>query len=302
MGKYLLGVNNIWAVKRFVEPEEWVEIAATRMEVNYVQFMLDLLDPRTEETALQEMVLRTRDCCRRYGVTIQSCFAGLAAYTYNLLMHPSLAMRNYAFEWYSKAVVLTSMLGGEAVGGPVGALSLRDHRDARRREFIVSELLDSIRSLNWVGRRLGLKYFMLEPMPVPREPPATIEESRKMLELANRKSPLPVKLCLDVGHICNPESKKKSDHDPYAWLERLGADAPVVHLQQTDGRTDRHWYFTEEYNKKGIIRGDRVVSALDRSGARSAYLFFECIGPFEQPEEEVVRDMVQSIKYWKNFV
>jgi hypothetical protein len=28
------------------------------------------------------------------------------------------------------------------------------------------------------------------------------------------------------------------DRDPYAWLERLGARAPVVQLQQSDGMAD----------------------------------------------------------------
>ncbi len=50
------------------------------MEVDHVQFMLDLLDPASEEFALDEVVSATNDSCNKYGVRIQSCFAGLAAY------------------------------------------------------------------------------------------------------------------------------------------------------------------------------------------------------------------------------
>ncbi len=302
MGRYILGVTNIWAAKRYIEPEEWVEITATKMDVDTVQFMLDTLDPAAHSPGVDEMIARTNDACQKYGVKIQSCFTGLAAYTYNLLMHPSADMRRYALDWYSGAFRLAARLGCESMGGATGALSIRDHSDPLRREFILSDMLTSVNSLGRLGRELGLKYFLLEPMPVPTEPPSTIEETRELLARANRNAPLPVKLCLDVGHICNPESKTKDDHNPYVWLERLGRESPVVHLQQTDGRTDRHWYFTEEYNKMGIIRPDKVISALERNGLDETYLFFECIGPFEQPGDHVVESMVESVRYWKNFL
>ncbi len=302
MGKYILGVTNIWAVKRFIEPESWVEIAATKMEVNNVQFMLDTLDPASDEVALDEMVTRTNDACKKYGVTIESCFAGLGAYTYNLLMHPSAAMRRSAFNWYSKALHLAARLGAKSMGGPIGALSVRDCDDPARRELVISDFLDSVKSLGWLGRGIGLQYLLLEPMPVPREPPSTIQESRTILDRANKDAPLPVRLCIDVGHVCNPESKAAEDHDPYAWLTRLGTESPVVHLQQTDGKTDRHWPFTAEYNHMGIILPQKVISALDASGSSRTELYFECLGPFEQPVNDVVRDMVESVRYWKSFV
>lgn len=301
MGKYVLGVTNIWAVKRFIEPEAWVEITATKMEVDHVQFMFDTLDPASDEFALDEMVTRTNDACKKYGVTIDSCFAGLSAYTYNLLMHPSAAMRRSALNWYSKAFRLASRLGAKSMGGPIGALSDRDDNDPVRRELVISDFLDSVRSLGWLGRGLGIEYMLLEPMPVPREPPSTIQECRAILERANKDAPLPVKLCIDVGHACNPESRGAEDHDPYVWLTQLGTESPVVHLQQTDGRTDRHWPFTAEYNRVGIIQPQKVISALDASGSSETRFYFECLGPFEQPVDDVVRDMVESVRYWKSF-
>ena len=52
------------------------------------------------------------------------------------------------------------------------------------------------------------------------------------------------------------------DGDPYEWLRKLGAYSPIVHLQQTNGTSSGHQPFTKECNEKGIIKGEKVISAL----------------------------------------
>ena len=52
------------------------------------------------------------------------------------------------------------------------------------------------------------------------------------------------------------------DGDPYVWLERLACYSPIVHLQQTDGKSSSHKAFTEENNRHGIIQGDKVLHAI----------------------------------------
>ncbi len=59
-----------------------------------------------------------------------------------------------------------------------------------------------------------------------------------------------VALCLDIGHQC-VVGTGGDDRDPYAWLRRLGAHAPVVHLQQSDADADHHWPFTAERQRAG---------------------------------------------------
>jgi D-erythrulose 1-phosphate 3-epimerase len=105
-------------------------------------------------------------------------------------------------------------------------------------------------------------------------------------------------LCLDVGHQCVPGTSG-ADRDPYAWLERLGARAPVVQLQQTDGRADHHAPFTPETNATGIIEPAKVLAALDRSGAADVALILEIIPPFEQDDDQVREDLRQSATFWR---
>jgi sugar phosphate isomerase/epimerase len=301
MGDYVFGVNNCWALKRFAEPEEWVEIAATRMEVGVVQFSFDLLDPVVDSGVLAEYVDRTKDACTKYGVNIQSCSTGGIAYMSNLLMHPFPQMRQYAYGWYAKAISLSQKLGAKTIGGHFGALTVRDFGDPFRRDRLISELLEQIHSLSRIGLQSGLQTLLWEPMPVPREPPSTISEAQALLDRLE-DSLVPVKLCLDVGHACNPNATDPRDNDPYEWLRMLGAVSPCVHLQQTDGKADRHWSFTQDHNKVGLIEGEKVISSLDMSGAGDGYLFLEMCPAFEQKDDEVVAELLESAKYWKQFL
>ena len=51
MAKIKLGINNCFAIKRWAEPEEWIEIIKKELGLNIVQFSFDLLDPNTTEPA-----------------------------------------------------------------------------------------------------------------------------------------------------------------------------------------------------------------------------------------------------------
>jgi hypothetical protein len=107
-----------------------------------------------------------------------------------------------------------------------------------------------------------------------------------------------VALCLDVGHQC-VVGTSGPDRDPYAWLERLGPSAPVVHLQQTDADADHHWPFTAARNAAGRIDAGRVLAALDASGADEVALVLEVIPTFEQNDDLVLAELVESVDHWR---
>lgn len=86
------------------------------------------------------------------------------------------------------------------------------------------------------------------------------------------------------------------ERDPYAWLQRTGADASVVHLQQSDADADHHWPFTAACNAAGRIEARRVLEAL---GEAQPVLVLEVIPPFELPDAQVLADLRESVAYWK---
>ena len=301
MGKYLLGLSNGWVVKRFSEPEVWTELLATKLEVDMVQFSFDLLDPSVDKQVSNEIITRTLDSCRRYGVRLQSCFTGAIAYNSNLLLHPFPAMRRYAFNWYSRAIDICSKLHVEDLGGHMGSLTVSDYKNPQRRDTLLSDQFQHVLELGKLCCESGLSTLLWEIMPISREPPSTISEARDLMQRLKRE-PVPIKLCIDVGHTCNPHAKDAHERDPYTWLRELGAESPCVHVQQTDGKGDRHWPFTKKFNKIGIIRGEKILSCLDESGADRTYVFPEVFPAFEQDDDQVIDDIAQTVRYWKEFV
>lgn len=271
------------------------------MEVDIIQFSFDLLDPMLDDEILNETIPQISDSCKKYGVRLQSCFTGGIAYNKNLLLHPSTNMRKNAFNWYARAINMSAKLQVEAMGGHMGALTVKDFTDQRRRESLLSEEIEYVTSLSQLCKEAGLKTLLWEIMPVSREPPSTIQEARYILYQL-RNSSIPVKLCVDVGHACNAHAKDQGDRDPYTWLSELGLDSPCVHVQQTDGKGDRHWPFTNKFNKIGIIEAKKVVSSLDKSGAGQTYIYPEVFPAFEQDDSEVIQDMTVTMKYWREYL
>ena len=300
MSKIKLGVNNCFAVKRWPEPEEWCRIVSEELELRYVQFSFDILDPRVSQPVRRKISERTRRVAENYGLEIYTTFFGLAFYSFNQLLHPDIGVRQDALRWCEEAIFMTGELGAKGTGGPLAALSMRDYNDPSRKEYLTEQLIESLQYLTEIAAREGQEFFLWEPTPLAREISHTIEEARRFHAEVNRGSFLPVNLCLDVGHQCAADTEGE-DRNPYRWLKELAPISPVIHIQQTDGKLDRHWPFTEEFSQRGIIKPDKVIESIGQSGADEVYLFLEVIHPFEVDEKKVIEDMKESINYWKSY-
>jgi len=127
-----------------------------------------------------------------------------------------------------------------------------------------------------------------------------LDEAKQLHKRFNRNVPIPIDFLLDVGHQCSYEATGK-DRDTYLWLRELGSISPAIHLQQTEENWDRHWSFTKANNAKGAIRMDRVMEALQKSGAEEVYLFPEILHPFEFEEEKVLEELDETYEYLRQY-
>jgi sugar phosphate isomerase/epimerase len=293
---YRLGINTCFAVKRWPQPERWARLVRDELELDLVQHSLDLVDLDASPAQVTDQAARLRAACTSNGLVLDSTFTGLAAYSSNLLLHPDRRARDRARDWYRRAVGFTADAGAGSTGGHVGAFSVEDYRDRARKAQLWDELQESLAQLAAYARDRGLSSLLAENLAAAREP-STMAMIASLLTDGDQAR-VPVLLCLDVGHQCVPGTAG-ADRDPYAWLERFGARAPVVQLQQTDGKADHHSPFTPEANAAGIIEPARVLAALDRSGAAEVALILEIIPPFEQDDDQVLEDLRQSAACWR---
>lgn len=294
--RYLLGVNTCFAVKRWPEPERWAELVAETLGLDLVQHSLDLVD-LDADAPLADQAAAVAGACARRGITVHSVFTGLGAYGRNLLLDPDAGNRTRALAWLRRAVDFAALVGARAAGGHIGAFSVADWRDPARRAALWRSLERDLRELTGHAAVRGLDAVLFENMAARREP-STIAEVESLLAPGD-ESHAAVALCLDVGHQC-VAGTAGDERDPYAWLRRFGARAPVVHLQQSDADADHHWPFTVERNAAGRIDADRVLDALDASGAEEVLLVLEVIPTFEADDDGVVAGLVESVTYWRD--
>ncbi|MGD0743780.1 MAG: TIM barrel protein [Verrucomicrobiota bacterium] len=299
--KVHLGMNTIYATKRWPEPDAWGQQIGQRWGLKHVQFVFDLLDPRSIPSARQKYCAEVRQAGAKYGFEIHNCFIGVAAYTYNYLLHPFKELRDDALDWCDKAALCSKEMGSKGVGGPIAAASMRDYTNPARREFLLDTLVEGMQAFARIAARHGQSFLIWEPTPVGREMGTSIDQVRKLYDRFNRGSAIPIYLQLDVGHWCGFEQKGK-DGDLNAWLAELGSLSPILHLQQMDGLWDRHWSFSKKNNLQGVIKMEKVLEALDKVGCKEVYWYPELCFAYELNEEALLQEMDESVEYLKRFV
>jgi D-erythrulose 1-phosphate 3-epimerase len=290
-----LGINNCFAAKRWPRPDDWARVVRDDLGLDLVELSLDLLEGIDDPRQRQRMAHQVRVSLDRYGLSAETTFTGLAAYSLNLLMDPDLERRRRALEWYLDVVDLTARLGAKGTGGHVGSMSVPDWSDPALRAERWAGLKSDLAEIAAHAREAGLDYLLIENLASSREP-STIAGVEALLTNGDAAH-VPVRLCLDVGHQCVPGTTG-DDRDPYAWLKHFGSRLTEVQLQQSDGLADRHWPFTPERNEAGHIDPDRVLDVLAESGAGDVLLMLEVIPAWEEDDRQVLAGLRSSAELW----
>jgi D-erythrulose 1-phosphate 3-epimerase len=292
-----LGINTCFAVKRWPRPADWAPVVRDTFGLDLVQVSLDLVDLARDADSLARDVEEHLEAAARYGIRLHSVFTGVAGYSSNLLLHPSERERDAAERWYERAIDFTARLGGASVGGHVGAYSVPDWADPARRSMLWEGLQERLGRLARVARGRGLEGLLVENLAARREP-STMADVASLMTVGDVDR-VPIQLCLDIGHMCVPDTDG-DERDPYAWLARMGSGAAVIQIQQGDTEGDRHWPFTAETAKVGRIDPDRVLHTLGPSVV--APLILEVIPAFEAPDAGVLADLVESVRCWRDAI
>ena len=285
------GINLSFAVKRWPEPEAWAALVADELDLEMVQFSFDLLDPWWPEDLATPLTERVRKAVAHHGLRLHSAFVGLAAYTYNALLHPEPAGREAAAMWYRRAIDRAAEMGARSVGGPLGGLSVPAAREPATRRARYAALLATLADLSTHAHARGLEALLIEPTPLPREVPWTIAEAEQLLVDLDGRTAVPVHYCLDVGHaLYEPLYGSEARLEP--WFDALADRIALVHLQQTDGQSDSHWGFT----RPGIVEPEGVRALMQRHGV-DAPLVLEVFYPFELDDDAVKADVIASVDH-----
>lgn len=273
------GLNTSFAIKRWPEPERWAALTRS-LGVDMVQFNFDLLDPYWPASLTRAQTGRIRRACEAEGLRLDSAFVGLAAYSYNGLLHPEPLARAATEAWLKRAASLGADMGASAVGGPLGGVSAY----GRLTPELKDEVVERLHRVAEHACSAGLGAILVEPTPLLREWPHTPDELSDLLA-RTADTAVPLRVVLDLGHVLFlPLYGEGASLTP--WLEAAGQRLHGLHLQQTDGLADRHWNFT----RPGIVDLPAVRDELNRHGLDDRPAVLEVFYPFEQGDQQVWDD------------
>jgi len=296
-----LGINTGFATNRYPEPEVWTKIVGEILGLRYVQFVADLLNPWFPDFIIKDQVRRIRKCAEKYRINIDTTF--LSAFTrVNQVLHPDPGIREVWVGYLKKFFRISRELGARGSGGHFGIFSVSDYNNPVRRRFIMKEGIRNWQRLSDYGKKIGFEFLIFEPMSIPRECAETIAKTKKLLKEVNSNASIPILLCLDVDHG-DLQSKNPDDTNPYAWIRELAPVSPVIHIKQSMKDKSGHWPFAEDYNRRGIIRPQKVIRAIEESGAKDVVLTFEFSFRERYPYEyRVLDDLKESVAYWRRYI
>ena len=112
----------------------------------------------------------------------------------------------------------------------------------------------------------------------------------------------------------NPQLfSQPQDWDIYHWIRELGCYSPIMHLQQSDGKSSPHWPFSEEYNQKGVVKAEEVIRALatayeapedDQMPPKcdEIVLTFEPFISTAGNVYDLVDELKESVAYWRKWI
>ena len=286
-----LGLNLSFAVKRWTEPVQLAKMCRDDFGVKRIQFTWDLIDPWWPDKERNKLIQEYRDAFETEGLVIDATFGGLASYSYSQLLSPTKTQRDISYEFFKRAIDLTSEIGAEIMGTPVGGMSYDDSRNLLRRSELYSQLLDYLRNLASYGKKKGLKELQIEATPLNTEFPHSPDVSLQMMnDLAG--TDIPVTLLIDWGHaLYEPLLNDQANME--IWLRKCKQYVGAIHLQQTDGMLDQHWDFT----KDGIITPELIKKTAELTGTEDVIQYLEVVTIFEQTDESVFEGMKRTMDF-----
>ncbi len=322
-----LAIDNCFASKRWTKPAAWMQHSID-MGIPQIEASADTeCDPLyTPPDALHDWLDSVQEAAAETGAKVANFYSGHGSYATLGLTHTDPRVRDHMqHRWLAGMIDLAGALGA-GFGFFCHALDQSTLADATRYHETMEDLFDRLGQIAERAADAHLPYISIEQMYSPHQPPWTITGSVNLLTQVWSRSGKPLYLTLDVGHAVGQHNFRRPPHasvddgrelyaelrdgDPYEWMRSLGAYAPIIHLQQTDGTVSAHRPFTRKYNETGIISPEKVLRALKNAydapeapglppRVRDIWLTLEVFSGTAQPYADILANLHESAAYWR---
>jgi sugar phosphate isomerase/epimerase len=299
---FTLSLNTNPLVNRFAEPGDLIDTVAHRLKIRDIQLTHEFINPSWPGAVTRRLTREMQAAMARTGVRVTSGMTGPYG-RLNHFGHPDADVRRYYVDWFKTFADITADLGGSSVGTQFAIFTYRDYDDAQRREALIRIAIDCWAEVAEHAKAAGLSSVFWEPMSVGREFGETIAASRALQErLTAADMAVPMWMMADIDHG-DVASTNPDDYDPYAWARAVPPLSPIIHIKQSLMDKGGHRPFTAEFNAKGRIQPEPLLSALREGGGRDNEICLELSFKEREPNDRQVIDQIaESVAFWAPYV
>jgi sugar phosphate isomerase/epimerase len=308
-----LAIDNVFASKRWTKTDEWAPLIRD-MGITCIEASADTeCDPLyMGKDYIIDWTEAAKKAGVKYGITIANLYSGHGTYCTLGLTHTDPRVRRRMIDKWFKLMLDAASELNAGLGFFAHAFPEMVMQDKKLYDEYVHILENGLIELNEYAIKTNCGSLGVEMMYSPHQYPYKIEQVKGLLTSVTEKSGRPFYFTEDVGHH-TPVFQEGKDADCYAWLSEIGCYSPIIHLQQTDGKTSSHFPFTKERNAWGKIEGGKVLRALKASyetppekgmppRCDKIYLTLELFFPTAAVVKDCLDDVRESAAYWRRFV
>ncbi|AYG68784.1 MULTISPECIES: TIM barrel protein [unclassified Rhizobium] len=293
-----LSLNTNPLVNRFAEPADLIETVARDLRIRDLQLTHEFINPSWPAPVISRLTRDTQAALKHTGVRVTSGMTGPYG-RLNHFGHPDKDVRRYYIDWFKTFADITADLGGHSLGTQFAIFTYKDYDDPARREELIQIAIDCWGEVAEHARAAGLSYLFWEPMSIGREFGETIEACLSLHErLTKAPFAIPMWMMADIDHG-DVTSSNPDDYDPYAWARAVPKVSPIIHIKQSLMDKGGHRPFTAEFNAKGRIQPEPLLTAFAEGGAKDNEICLELSFKEREPNDrQVISQIAESVAFW----
>ncbi|MHB8961856.1 MAG: sugar phosphate isomerase/epimerase family protein [Saccharofermentanales bacterium] len=244
--KIYLSVDNCFASKRWTDPVEWMDIAAS-LGLNYVEASADTeCDPLYHG---EEYISRWADtvlkAASRTGIRISSLYSGHGSYTTLGLAHTDESVRRRFLEHWLMPMIRLSARLDAGMGFFCHAFPEKVMNSADAFRLKKDELIASLTELSAYAGACGCRFLTLEQMYTPHQIPWTIGQAAGILADTLKQSGAPLYITVDTGHMYAQKKFSRPTEEKVRNLVAAKMTDPGNDTYLWTGNTDMDGFIAE---------------------------------------------------------
>jgi sugar phosphate isomerase/epimerase len=265
--KIHLTMDNSFAAKRWVEPNEWARVIRD-LGISCIEASADTeIDPfLCGSEYLDEWLEQVREASREWGVSVVNFYTGYTTYRTLGLAHPDPRIRTRVVDDWLKVMARVAARIRAGLGFYIHAFSERVLQDPAAFSRATDALYGSLAEVARFAGELGPIPVIVEQMYSPHQIPWTVDGTIEYLSEVSRRSGFPAYIAIDTGH---QSGQRRFLRPPREAIERgLKGEGPVPYL----GSESAYKIFEEASRYRGKVSMD-VVASVEEEMDRFPYLF-----------------------------